>query len=155
MDVSPRVICRVAVMHEAHLLLVRNEGLSYWYPPGGGWEAGETLSECGAREVFEEVNLRVNVARLLFAQEFYGEGKHERSLELTFLATLVGGNDPLIPEQEHLAEARWFNREEVREVTVYPPQLKEVWGLGGFNHPNPYIGAAGNAPERRGANGES
>ncbi len=139
-------------MHEERLLLVRNKGLEYWYPPGGGWEAGETLPECGAREVFEEVKLRVNVNRLLFVQEFYGAGKHERSLELTFLATLVGGHDPHIPEHEHLAEARWFRREEVREVTVYPPQLKEVWGLGVSN---PYIGAAGNAPKRRGANGES
>ncbi len=127
-------------MHEARLLLVRNEGLPYWYPPGGGWEAGETLPECGAREVFEETRLHVEVGELLFVQEFYGEGKHERSLELTFLATLVdGGSEPSIPEQEHLAEARWFSRGEVQGVTIYPPQLKEVWTQ---KRENPYIGFA-------------
>ena len=131
-------------------------GSTYWYPPGGGWEAGETLPECGAREVFEETRLRVEVGELLYVQEFYGEGKHERSLELTFLAALTGDeNEPRIPEREHLAEARWFSRGEVQEVTLYPPQLKEVWRLGVSNHLNPYIGAAGNAPERRDANGES
>ena len=128
---SPRIICRLAVFDEKHLLLVRNENLPYWYPPGGGWEPGETLPECGAREVFEETRLRVEVGELLFVQEFYGEGKHERSLELTFLATLADGkSEPHIPKQEHLAEARWFNYEEVRKLTVYPPQMKEVWRLG-------------------------
>ena len=123
-----RVICRLAVLHETRLLLVRNENLSYWYPPGGGWEPGETLPECGAREVFEETRLRVEVGALLFVQEFYGEGKHARSLELTFLATLVDGeSEPHIPEHEHLAEARWFSRNEVQNIEVYPPQLKEVW----------------------------
>lgn len=146
---SPRVICRLAVLHEKRLLLVRNCGLDYWYPPGGGWEAGETLSECGAREVFEETRLRVAVGTLLFVQEFYGEGKHERSLELTFLASLADGkSEPRIPEQEHLAEARWFSREEVRELTVYPPQLKEVWGRGP-QHQNPYIGVATDESEPR------
>ena len=146
---SPRVICRLAVLHEKRLLLVRNRGLEYWYPPGGGWEVGETLSECGAREVFEETQLRVAVGTLLFVQEFYGEGKHERSLELTFLASLADGESkPYIPEQEHLAEARWFRREEVQRLTVYPPQLKEVWGLE-VRHINPYIGVATDESELR------
>lgn len=127
-------------MHEERLLLVRNEGLPYWYPPGGGWKSGETLPECGAREVLEETRLRVEVGALLFVQEFYGKGKHERSLELTFLATLaVGKSEPSIPEQEHLAEARWFSRREAQGVTIYPPQLKEVWTQ---ERENPYIGFA-------------
>lgn len=132
-------------MYENRLLLVRNQGLPYWYPPGGGWEAGETLPECGAREVYEEVRLRVEVDRLLFVQEFYGEGKHECSLELTFLARLADDkSEPHIPEHEHLAEARWFSREGVQGLTVYPPRLKEVWELG-FTL-NPYIGFATNKP---------
>ena len=140
MGVSLRVICRLAILHEARLLLVRNEGLPYWYPPGGGWEAGETLPECGSREVFEETRLRVEVGELLFVQEFYGEGKHERSLELTFFASLTGEeSEPSIPEQEHLAEARWFSRDEAQSVTIYPPQLKEVWTQ---ERKNPYIGFA-------------
>lgn len=139
---SPRVICRLAILHNERLLLVRNEGLDYWYPPGGGWEVGETLSECGAREVLEETQLRVAVGALLFVQEFYGEDKHERSLELTFLASLADGeSEPRIPLQEHLAEARWFRREEVQQLTVYPPQLGEVWGRGA-QYENPYIGVA-------------
>ena len=146
---SLRVICRLAVLHSNLLLLVRNEGLTYWYAPGGGWEAGETLPECGVREVFEETQLRVEVGNLLFVQEFYGEGKHERSLELTFLATLAGGeSEPHIPEREHLAEARWFSREEAQTLTVYPPQLKEVWGKGARDA-NPYIGVATGESESR------
>ena len=139
MDVSPRVICRLAVRHQGRLLLVRNEGLPYWYPPGGGWEPGETLPECGAREVYEETRLRVEVGPLLYVQEFYGEGKHERSLELIFSATLTDEHsEARIPEHEHLAEARWFSQEEMQGFTVYPPQLKSV----GLEPPSdPYIGA--------------
>ena len=114
------------MLHEDRLLLARNQGLGYWYPPGGGWEAGETLPECGAREIFEETGLRVKVGELLYVQEFYGSA---RSLELTFLANLASErNEPHIPEREPLTEARWFSREEVQSLTVYPPQLKEVWG---------------------------
>ena len=146
MGLSPRVICRVATLHEGRLLLVRNQGLPYWYPPGGGWEAGETLPECGAREVFEETQLRVEISVLLYVQEFYGKGKHERSLELTFLASLADGrSEPRIPENEHLAQARWFGREEVQNLTVYPPQLKGVWDLS--IQPNPYIGTATDEPQ--------
>ncbi|MFH1956829.1 MAG: NUDIX domain-containing protein [Patescibacteria group bacterium] len=66
-----RILARVVIYNKGKILLVRNKGESFWYPPGGQWEyEKENIIEAARREVEEEVGLKVNIEKLLYLQEF-------------------------------------------------------------------------------------
>ncbi|GAA4591942.1 8-oxo-dGTP pyrophosphatase MutT (NUDIX family) [Actinoplanes octamycinicus] len=48
-------------------------GLRWWFTPGGGLEPGESTADAAARELFEEIGLRVG------ADELTGPIRHERT----------------------------------------------------------------------------
>lgn len=79
-------VCGLLVQAGA-LLLTAHRGLlpaplPFWSPPGGGWQFGETLQQCLAREFEEETGLRVTVGRFLHLHEFHSPGL--QALELFF-----------------------------------------------------------------------
>ncbi|MEM4316172.1 MAG: NUDIX domain-containing protein [Nitrososphaerota archaeon] len=71
------------VARDGQILLVRSpKWFGRYSIPGGHVEAGESIMEAAAREVFEEVGLRVRPAQLIMIQEvisprgFYELGRH-------------------------------------------------------------------------------
>lgn len=100
------------------LLLVRRGRPPFagrWALPGGFCEIGETTVDCGAREVAEETSVVVRIGRLLGV---YSDPKRDpRGHTVTVLyearpirGVARGGDDA--------AEARWFTRREVEELTL-------------------------------------
>lgn len=75
-----------------------------WSLPGGSVEAGESLEQTAAREVFEETGLRVAVGAELWSLEIpAGDG---RSYEIhDFAATVTGGT---LLAGDDADDARWF-----------------------------------------------
>ena len=88
----------------SELLLTRKPG----YAPGrytvvaGFVEAGEALEHCLAREVEEEVGVRVRAPRYFGSQPW----PFPNSLVLAFSAEWVGGE--VVPDPGELEDARWF-----------------------------------------------
>lgn len=70
---------------EVLLILRRRAGREYATLPGGGVESGETPAQACAREVHEEVNLRVAVGPELRVIENLGNREHY------FLCVVTGG----------------------------------------------------------------
>ncbi len=76
----------------------------------GFMEPGETLEECVRREVHEESGIRVGRVRYLACQPW------------PFPSTLMMGclcealTEEITVDPEELAEARWFEREEIRAM---------------------------------------
>ncbi|WP_171169104.1 NUDIX domain-containing protein [Streptomyces sp. I05A-00742] len=72
---GPTVIRNAAsglVVHDGRVLLLHGNTprtTAYWLP-GGGQHPGETLSECAAREVFEETGVRVTPGPVLLLREY-------------------------------------------------------------------------------------
>jgi ADP-ribose pyrophosphatase YjhB (NUDIX family) len=148
-----KTVARVVVYdkNSERILLVRNKGASFWYPPGGTWEwERENILECAKREVFEETGLHVNIGRLIYMQEFHGI---EDDVENIFMETFWMGE--LSHEQaldEHhidldpkgaVEEAKWFKKESIQELKVFPKRLKNTFwdNIGSFeNNEDPFIG---------------
>lgn len=128
-----RILCRVITYNPAtHLvLLVRNRGQKWWCAPGGGWDhAQETILECAKREALEETGVRVNIIKLLYVQTLHIKKQDSTWLEQFWLAEPVGNTE--VPQghiDEHgvVDEARWFSKEVVRDITVYPEVLKNTF----------------------------
>ncbi len=110
---------------EDRILLVRLEfpDSTFWAAPGGGLEPGETPEEAIRRELDEEVGLvDVELGPIIWERthvfdfaHFYGQ--HERFF---FVRTKSTDIVPSFSEQEllaeHLAEARWWSLQEIREA---------------------------------------
>ncbi len=107
-SVLPAVI--VAVTDHDRLLLARNASnvFRFFSLIAGFVEVGETAEQTVAREVLEEVGLRVKNIRYVKSQPW----GISQSLMLCFTAELDGSDEIHIQESE-LAEARWFPREDV------------------------------------------
>lgn len=89
------------LIEDNRLLLVNHRGLSasdtFWNPPGGGAEVGETLEEALAREWLEETGLNIVSKRFLFVNEVITSNLHaiECFFEIAVKSGVVKtGEDP-------------------------------------------------------------
>jgi NAD+ diphosphatase len=78
----------------------------------GFMEPGETPEEAVRREVKEESGIQVGRVKYLAAQPW----PFPSTLMMGFLAE--GSSEEITVDPEELAEARWFEREEIREMVV-------------------------------------
>ncbi len=78
----------------------------------GFMEPGETLEECVRREVHEESGVRVGRVRYLACQPW----PFPSSLMMGFLCEAL--TEEITVDPEELAEARWFDREEIRAMVA-------------------------------------
>lgn len=108
------------------LLMVRHRGISptntFWCPPGGGAQFGETAPEALVREFVEETGLEVEIGGMLFVNEFMLPPLH--ALELFFeVRALSGvirqGSDPeMSTDGQIIQEVRLMSFDEIKS---YPP----------------------------------
>src|SRR5437763_2760135 len=78
----------------------------------GFMEPGETLEEGVRRETFEEAGIRIGRVRYLASQPW----PFPSTLLMGFLAEALTEDIQVDPEE--LAEARWFHRDEIREMVA-------------------------------------
>jgi 8-oxo-dGTP pyrophosphatase MutT (NUDIX family) len=117
---------RTLVVSDGQVLLVQHhdprDDVTFWMPPGGGSEVGETLEDAARREVKEETGVDVKVLR-------QAQVPAERGYVL-FEAELVGAPD-VSPEIEpcgqeiHTTGAAWHR---VTADAPLGPMEEEYWG---------------------------
>ena len=78
----------------------------------GFMEPGETLEEVVRRETFEESGIRIGRVRYLASQPW----PFPSTLMMGFLAEAL--TEEIQVDAEELAEARWFHRDEIREMVA-------------------------------------
>ncbi len=148
MDFGIRVAAVIA--HEDSLLLVRHqkpERQPYWVLPGGRLEPGESIPECGVREVREETGLDATFSGILYVSEFMREGRHTVDITVLMVAegeTRLGSDPEAVPGSEPtLSELRWVGLEELDELDLLPARLKERLlrdAVGGWPKNEAYLG---------------
>ena len=145
-----RLVTRVITydQNSNKVLLVKNRGQDFWYPPGGGWDYDkENIVECGKREVFEETGLNVTIGRLLYVQEFH-DAPDSVSFETIWLARSVSETklDELHIDRDvdgKVEVAKWFSKDEMQAIKVFPQRLQNTFwqNIERFlEDENPFIG---------------
>lgn len=125
-----RIVSRTIILNDEKnsVLLARNKGANFWYPPGGGWEfqTGESLQEAGEREVMEECGVEVEIERMLYLQEFH-ESSEKVVLEVFWLGRALSEHDSShvdLDPNGAVEEVRWIVLEELADLKVFPKKLK-------------------------------
>ncbi|MCC9621514.1 NAD(+) diphosphatase [Thalassospira sp. MA62] len=116
--IDPAVI--MLIHHDDHVLLARSPR----FAPGvvsvlaGFVEPGETLEQAVAREVYEEVGIRIKRPRYVASQPWPFPG----SLMLGFVAEAE--TTEIIPDNDEIEFATWVHRDDVPNLPergIYPP----------------------------------
>ena len=129
-----RAAVRLIVMSgDERVLLLRYErqdgaGPSFWVPPGGAIEPGESHRCAAKRELNEETGLHTEIASELWDVdfEFDLDGKPVRQFEKYFLVRVDAPEQDLHNSSpEPIAEHRWwtFDELEITGDTIYPDDL--------------------------------
>lgn len=134
----------VVVANDAgEILLIRRSDNENWALPGGAMDPGESLSQCGVREVEEETGILCEITDLVgvytnprhvILYTSNGEVRQECSLVLT--ARMVGGEPR--PSSESL-DVRWVPAGEISSFQMHP-SMRERIGHFLERRATPYLG---------------
>lgn len=114
----------VAVLHEDKLLVSKYNGRAQtntYALIAGFVEIGESAEECVAREVMEEVGLKVKNIRYYGSQPWGFAG----NLQIGYVAELDGSADITLDEDE-LSTAFFIRREELEPIENRPALTQEM-----------------------------
>ena len=125
---------RVAAMivHEAHILVMQDEGIPHDYLPGGRVHLHEPAETALSRELREELDIDLPPHQLTFiAESFFtidSTRYHEMCLYFLMEAPpelLIRGDRFTRVEGNEIHHFRWVKFEELRHLSFYPIFLKE------------------------------
>ncbi len=117
------------VIKENKLLLAYSKNKKAWYLPGGKIDCAETALEALQREIYEELNLRLNTDRLTYychiTAPAYGESPHVIMEQDCFLYEL---NEKIEPNNE-IEAVKFFNKEMYQSEPVQVSGVLKVFDL--------------------------
>jgi len=106
---------RVYIIHNNQAIVVKDRlGDGSWKLPGGGMKKGEKPKECAAREIYEELRIKVDLKDLVFL-ETVKPTEHLPFYKEILKVTLKEKPDIKINKLE-LSDARWFDIKELPEI---------------------------------------
>lgn len=111
----------------------------YWLLPGGGVDYGESLSEALVREFMEELNIKITVSDLAFISDSIDPAGDRHVVNICFICEHAGG-EYLLGTEGRLHDFRFFSREELSEIKIFPPMNDELVSVIDSGAKGKYIG---------------
>lgn len=128
----PRLAARAIILQDAKLLLVnaypKLHGSDLWCAPGGGVEAGQSMSDNLVREVFEETGLTVAVGALALVSEFHNPDNGFHQVDMFFRCDITAGEiDHNWQDPENIvSKRRYFSRRDLAKIRLKPDGLADI-----------------------------
>lgn len=114
------VAAAIIISHGKVLLARRKRGDShqgYWEFPGGAVERGETLEECLARELKEELGVTATVGAVIARNEYRSA---RGSMDLVAIAAHIGDGEMTLAAHDAV---EWVRPEDIRRYRLAPADL--------------------------------
>ncbi|RLK52760.1 NUDIX hydrolase [Microbacterium telephonicum] len=115
-----RVSAAVILDADDRLLLVRKRGTTAFMQPGGKPEPGEDAAQTLARELDEEIGIRLDPAHLRPLGEYRAHAANEPGFVVVadvFVAD-IGDAEPVIAAE--IEELRWARRSDADDIEIAP-----------------------------------
>ncbi|NVZ49507.1 NUDIX domain-containing protein [Pseudomonas sp. B6002] len=103
-----RIAAALLIGSDGQTLLVRKRGTQAFMQPGGKIDAGEQPAEALARELHEELNLRINPEDALYLGHFSAPAANEPGFTVHAQLFQVRIDVPVTPAAE-IEEVRWID----------------------------------------------
>ncbi|WP_316574259.1 NUDIX hydrolase [Nocardia canadensis] len=116
-------VSAVVLDGDGRILMIRRTDNDRYSIPGGGLEAGETVSEAVAREVLEETGIEVDVSDMVgvFSNPehviAYDDGEVRQEFSICFRARPIGGT---LRTSEESKEVLWVAPAALDSLDVHP-----------------------------------
>lgn len=130
-----RVTASALIIRDEKLLLIKFSDLNgvHYNLPGGGVDAGESITTAVARECLEEACAEVDVRELVLSWQYVPELEDfkygsKQKLGLIFKADLKPGCEPRLPDTPDEAQVgvEWIPLQEIYEKGLEFPLLPEI-----------------------------
>lgn len=108
MPTTIRIAAALLIGPEGQTLLVRKRGTQAFMQPGGKIDAGEQPAEALARELYEELNLRIDPSAAVYLGTFSAPAVNEPGYTVQAQLFQVKIDVPVTPAAE-IEEVRWID----------------------------------------------
>lgn len=127
----PDIHVSAAIIHDAEgrVLVVRKQGTTAFMQPGGKPEAGENAAQTLARELEEELGLKVDEDGLRPLGRFISAAANEPGHRVVADAFALTIEADAVTVQAEIAELRWITPAEIGTLPLAPLSVEHLLPL--------------------------